>query len=285
VWSTLTSAARTRSPGTGVVHTQRVADTERMETGQSDIELPSSEPGQGPDLGELRDHVPADIRDVSFPGAVRGYDRQAVDAYIRRVNTVIAELEVSRSPQAAVRHALDKVGRQTSGILQRARETADEMSATAWAEADRTTGRANTKAEEISAEANAAAEQTIARAKAEAEETTARAKAEAEEVLARSRAEAAERLQRLEQETAALQEQAEARLRTLDTDTEAVWRERAELVEELRELAARLGTVASEAAARFPGREQPEEATTRLGAAATSAPQDEPDTANSNETK
>jgi DivIVA domain-containing protein len=263
-----------------------VIDTERTETGQSDNELPSGEPRQGSDLGELRDSVPADIRDVSFPSAVRGYDRQAVDAYVRRVNTVIAELEVSRSPQAAVRHALDRVGRQTSGILQRARETADEMSASAWAEADRTTARANAKAEEISTRANAEAEETIARAKAEAEETTARATAEAEEVLARSRAEAAKRGQRLEQEIATLQEQAEARLRKLDTDTEAVSRERAELVEELRELATRLEAVASEAAARFPGRQPagPEEAGTASGSTAASAPRD-PDTAGSDEPK
>jgi DivIVA domain-containing protein len=263
-----------------------VVDTERTETGQSDNELPSGDPGQGPDLGELRDSVPADIRDVSFPSAVRGYDRQAVDAYVRRVNTVIAELEVSRSPQAAVRHALDRVGRQTSGILQRARETADEMSASAWAEADRTTARAAAKAEEISARANAEAEETIAGAKAEAEETTARAKAEAEEVLVRSRAEAAERHQRLEQEIATLQEQAGTQLRKLQADTEAVSQERAELVEEVREMAARLAAVASEAAARFQGRQPagPEEAGTPSGATAASAPHD-PDTAGPNEPK
>jgi DivIVA domain-containing protein len=262
------------SPIPGVVHTQGVVDTERTETDQSDYELPSGDPGQGSDLGELRDSVPADIRDVSFPSAVRGYDRQAVDAYVRRVNTVIAELEVSRSPQAAVRHALDRVGRQTSGILQRARETADEMSASAWAEADRTTARANAKAEEISVRANAEAEETIARAKAEAGETSARAKAESEEVLASSRTEAAERLQRLQQEVATLQDQAEKRLRKLGTDTETVLRDRADLVEEVRELAARLEAVASEAAARFPGRQPPgpEEAVTPSGATAVSAP-------------
>jgi DivIVA domain-containing protein len=243
-----------KSPRPGVVHTQGVVDNERTEPGQSDTEQPFGKPGQGPELSELREYVPAEIRDVSFPGAVRGYDRGAVDAYVRQVNRVIAELEVSRSPQAAVRHALDRVGRQTSGILQRARETADEISASAWAEADRTTARASEKAEEMSARANT-----------EAEETIARAKAEADEVIARSRTEAADRLQRLELEIATLQEQAETRLRKLDTDTEAVWRERAELVEELSQVATRLETVASEAAARFPPRRrhESEEAETR----------------------
>jgi DivIVA domain-containing protein len=253
-----------------------VIDAERTESGQGSREPRSAEPENGPDLGELRDHVPGDIRDVSFPGAVRGYDRQAVDAYVKRVNTVIAELEVSRSPQSAVRHALDRVGRQTSGILQRARETADEMSASAWAEADRTTARASSKAEEISARANAEAEETVAGAKAQAEEATDRAKAEAEELLARSRAEAADRLQRLEQEIATLQEQAETRLRELNTEIEAVGRQRAELVEDVRGLAARLEAVASEAAARFPEREPPEpdEAAPPWADTAASAPPD-----------
>src|SRR5262249_57347885 len=93
--------------------------------------------------------VPADIRDVSFAAAVRGYDRRAVDAYVKRVNRLIAELEVSRSPQAAVRHALDRVGEQTSGVLQRAPQVAEEITATALAEAEGTTARARAEAEEI----------------------------------------------------------------------------------------------------------------------------------------
>jgi DivIVA domain-containing protein len=252
--SALTRGARASSSHPAVVHTQDVVDTERGQTGHIDADEASGAPEQRLDI-ELRDHVPAGIKDVSFPSAVRGYDRGAVDAYVRRVNTVIAELEVSRSPQAAVRHALDRVGQQTSGILQRARETADEISASAWAEADRTTARANSRAEEITARANAEAEKTTDRANAEAQETTSRAKAEAEELLVRSRAEAEERLERLEQEVAELKQQAETRLRELDTDTEAVWRQRAELVEEIRELAARLDAAATEAAARFPRRQ------------------------------
>ena len=58
------------------------------------------------DFGDMRPYVPADILNVSFPAAVRGYDRRAVDAYVKRVNRVIAELKVSASPPAAFRHAL-----------------------------------------------------------------------------------------------------------------------------------------------------------------------------------
>jgi len=56
--------------------------------------------------------MPAEIREASFPLALRGYSCEAVDAYVKRV---IAELEVQRSPRAAVRQALDRVGEQVGG--------------------------------------------------------------------------------------------------------------------------------------------------------------------------
>jgi DivIVA domain-containing protein len=235
----------------GVGHTWSVIDDESPEASQRDSEPPPGALGQDAGFSALRDRVPAEVRDVSFPTAVRGYDRRAVDAYVKQANTVIAELEVSRSPQAAVRHALDRVGEQTSGILQRARETAEEITASARTEADEATARAKAEADEISMSARAGAD-----------EVTARAKAEAEEILARSRAEEAERLKRLEEEVDALREQADTRMRKLDADTEAIWQERAELVDEIRQLAGRLEEIAGGAAARFPQRqpsEPPEE--------------------------
>jgi DivIVA domain-containing protein len=73
---------------------------------------------------------------VSFPIALRGYDRDAVDAYVEDVNRIIAELQVGRSPQSAIRHALDQVSDETRGILERAHETADEIAARSRAQAD-----------------------------------------------------------------------------------------------------------------------------------------------------
>src|SRR5437773_7568421 len=88
----------------------------------------------------------ANVRNVSFPVAVRGYDRNGVDAYVRRVNRVIAELEVTRSPQAAVRHAVERVGEQTKAILDEARGSAEKITATAQAEADEILAEAKEKA-------------------------------------------------------------------------------------------------------------------------------------------
>jgi DivIVA domain-containing protein len=263
----VSAAATLRTPTTppsnpGVGDTSRVVDDERSETSQSDREPLAGAPGDRPGFGEFRDQVPAEIRDVSFPSAVRGYDRRAVDVYVVRVNRVIAELEVSRSPQAAVRHALDRVGEQTSGILQRARETAEEIIASARTEADETTARARTEAEKISAGARAEADENTARARSEADQTIASAKAEAEEVTARSLAEAADRLKRAKEEVEALQENADRRMRKLKEDTDAIWEERGELVDEIRQVVGRLEEVARGATDRFPDRqtsEQPDE--------------------------
>src|SRR4051794_41655894 len=85
---------------------------------------------------DVADEEIAGIRDVSFPIVMRGYDRAAVDAYVRDVNRIIAELQVGRSPQSAIRHALDQVSEETRGILERAHETADEITARSRAQAD-----------------------------------------------------------------------------------------------------------------------------------------------------
>lgn len=85
---------------------------------------------------DVPDEEIASVRDVSFPVAMRGYERTAVDAYVTRVNRIIAELQVSRSPRSAIRHALDQVSDETRGILERAHETADEITARSRSQAD-----------------------------------------------------------------------------------------------------------------------------------------------------
>ena len=81
----------------------------------------SSKPGEGLSTAELQYYVPQDILDVHFPAAVRGYDRDAVDHYVKRVNRVIAELKVRGSPPAAVRHALEQAEEKVQGLLRAAR--------------------------------------------------------------------------------------------------------------------------------------------------------------------
>src|ERR671937_1684849 len=145
-------------------------------------------PAPAGDFEDLRDHVPADIRNVSFPVSVRGYDRDAVEAYVRRVNRVIAELEVTRSPQAAVRHAVERVSEQTKTILDEARESAEKITATAESEAEGIVGQAKEKAADLVVSASTEAD----RIRAESEELVERSKAEAGKILADAGAEAAQ---------------------------------------------------------------------------------------------
>lgn len=202
--------------------------------------------------------VPEDIRNVSFPAAVRGYERTAVEAYVRRVNRLIAELEMRSSPRAAVRHALEQVGEQTSGILQRAREAAEEITTTARQEAEETTARAKAEAAEIVLNASSEAE----RARAEADHVVAKARAEADEIVREARVEADRILARTRDEVAALREEGEARLRQLHADIATTWKERRELLDDVRGIATRLEQAATRAAARVPppGPEEAEEA-------------------------
>jgi DivIVA domain-containing protein len=83
-----------------------------------------------------QDRMVEEIRSISFPTAMRGYDRDAVDAYVERVNRLIAELEISRSPEAAVKAAVAQVSEETRSILERAHETAEEITSRSRAQAD-----------------------------------------------------------------------------------------------------------------------------------------------------
>jgi DivIVA domain-containing protein len=188
-----------------------------------------------------RQRVPAEIRTVSFPVSVRGYDRRAVDAYVTRVNRLIAELEATRSPQAAVRHALDEVEEERAALLGQARQAAEEITAGAQQKAEEMTARARAEAADIVVNASAEAEGT----RDQADEHVAEARTEAEEILAKSRTDAAEQFRRSQEEVAALREEAQAWMHELRIDTEAVWGERRALLDDLREVAVRLQKAAS----------------------------------------
>jgi DivIVA domain-containing protein len=79
---------------------------------------------------------PLALVDADFPTAMRGYDRHAVDEYVESTRRLVAELQATRSPEAAVRRALERVGDQVSGILQRAHETAGQITARSRSEAE-----------------------------------------------------------------------------------------------------------------------------------------------------
>jgi len=157
-------------------------------------------------------------RDVDFPHALRGYDRDAVDRYVEEVNQVIAELEISSSPASAVRHALEEVSQETSGLLQRAHETADEITARSRAQADDRLQRAQSEADEV-------------------RDVAAREAAETRESVAR--------------EIEKMRTAGEARVDELRRNADAIMQERRQLIEELREASRSLAELAAREEARF----------------------------------
>src|SRR5438270_9936047 len=147
-------------------------------------------------LASLPDDPLPMAANIDFPIVLRGYDRIAVDAYVKKIAQLVAELQATRSPESAVRRAIERVGEEISGVLQRAHETA-------------------------------------------------------EQITSQSRREAEDRLEAARREAAEIVASAEQRLRVLDAETDRIWAERDRIVEDARELASQLTTLASEAAARF----------------------------------
>jgi len=80
----------------------------------------------------------------------------------------------------------------------------------------------------------AEAENLIAKARSEAEDILVRSRLEGENSLAHSRAKGEEHRQQLEGELGALRDQAETRMRELQADTEAVWKDRHQLLDDIR---------------------------------------------------
>jgi DivIVA domain-containing protein len=182
-----------------------------------------------------------ELRDVRFSTAMRGYDRDAVDRYVSRVNRVIAELQITAAPESAIRHALEQVTDETQGLLERAHETADEITRRSRAQADDRIQGATREAQELHDASEQEARQLRDEAAHEAREVREAAAKEAREVREAAQREARE-----------IRETAEARVRELEADTRAIIDERARLIGELRELVRRLGEFADGAAGRYP---------------------------------
>jgi predicted phage gp36 major capsid-like protein len=114
-----------------------------------------------------------------------------------------------------VRRALERVGEEVSGILQRAHDTAEKITANSRSEAEDRLEAARREASQL--------------------------KAEAERELDAARQDAVE-----------IRAAAERQLTDLDADTDRIWAERHRIVEDARELARQLLELADAAAERFP---------------------------------
>jgi cell division initiation protein len=101
------------------------------------------------------------VRKTDFPIGLRGYDREAVDKYVADVAQLVAELEATQTREGVVQRALDEVGEQTSGILQHAHDTAEEIAARSRSQAEGRLQRAEQEAEQTRQEADHYARQVV----------------------------------------------------------------------------------------------------------------------------
>lgn len=95
------------------------------------------------------------VRTKDFPPAMRGYDRAAVDSWRENIAKVIERLEEQAPRDAAVKRALDEVGKETASILQRAHEAADDIASRSRSQAEGRLNRAEREAEITVSEAEA----------------------------------------------------------------------------------------------------------------------------------
>src|SRR5262245_18618318 len=191
--------------------------------------------------GDDRRRLGENLREAHFPIVLRGYDRDAVDRYVKEARRVITELELSASPEAAVRHALDEVSEETSGLLQRAYETAEEIQA-----------RSRAKADDRISEAEREAERMREEAAREAEATRDAARREANDLQENARRDAAELRAKVKTESEQLRTVTEARVNELERHVETVMRERRRLIDDMRAVGKEQLEMAEGAAARFP---------------------------------
>jgi cell division initiation protein len=102
-----------------------------------------------------------ELNNRTFPVAMRGYDRAAVDAFVQEVVQAITDLEARQSQESVVQKAIAEVGEETASILQRAHETAEEIAARSRAQAEGRIQRAEREAELLRQEADAYSEKIV----------------------------------------------------------------------------------------------------------------------------
>lgn len=101
------------------------------------------------------------LREAEFAMVMRGYDRHAVDQLMDQLLALVEDLESRQTREGVVQKALDELGEETAGILQRAHETADDITSRSRAQADARLARAEREAEILRRDADEYAEQVI----------------------------------------------------------------------------------------------------------------------------
>jgi DivIVA domain-containing protein len=152
------------------------------------------------------------LENTTFSTALRGYDRDEVDEFVRTVAQEMRELHQGRNQKM-----YESLGEEMGTLLQHARDSADEMSRRAQEQAAATRAGAEAEAQRIREEAEARARELQKRAEQKAAEVRAAAERDASARLA----EATKKVSRLE----ATEGQARNRIRALHEELASITKE------------------------------------------------------------
>jgi DivIVA domain-containing protein len=222
------------------------ARPERTEPGRPTRRFPRSRVSEA-ERRALRE----EIRDVHFPTGLRGYDRDAVDRYVKNVNRLIAELEISASPESVIRRALEEVSEETRGLLEQAQESAEQITARSRSRADDRLQEALREAEEVRAAAVREAQEMRDAAERETQAQREDAAREADSLRETAIRETSELRATAEREVEEMRAAATARVNELDRDAAEIGRERQRLIDDITSVAQQQLEIAQAAAARF----------------------------------
>jgi len=105
-------------------------------------------------LATVQDDPDRYVEKPDFPVvALRGYDRDAVDRWVAGALQRIDDLNATRTPEGAVERAVRRFGEEVSGVLQRAHETAAQITTQSRSEAEDRLESARQEAAQIVARA------------------------------------------------------------------------------------------------------------------------------------
>jgi len=99
------------------------------------------------------------MQDVRFSTAIRGYDREEVHRYMLKVNTLLAELQITAAPEAAIKAALEQVRAEHRSVIAEAEQEAEEITRRSRSQADDRLQEATQEARAVLAGAEQEAEQ------------------------------------------------------------------------------------------------------------------------------
>lgn len=171
---------------------------------------------------------PQEIETKEFFVALRGYDRDEVDAYLKEIaeehRRVVAELEARLAAQPVESEdPLEHLGANITNVLRTAKESAATILSEAERDAEELTLAAQIDADDIRMQAQRDADEIRAAARTEAEAIRATARAEADGVHAELEAQRAAAQDEAESIVAAARERAAA----MEAEAEHLGRQRA----------------------------------------------------------